>query len=31
MKRDRKRELVLRSAGFVVVRYSWDQVTSQPD
>jgi hypothetical protein len=31
MKRDRERELALRSFGFVVVRYSWDQVTGKPD
>jgi hypothetical protein len=29
MKRDRRRELALRSAGFRVIRYSWDQVTGQ--
>lgn len=30
MKRDRERELALRSLGFRVVRYSWEQVTSHP-
>jgi len=29
MKRDRDRELALRSRGFIVARYSWDQVTRQ--
>jgi hypothetical protein len=31
MKRDRNRELFLRSAGFRVVRYSWDQIVNHPD
>ena len=30
MKRDRDRELALRSMGFAVARYSWDQVTKRP-
>lgn len=29
--RDRARELVLRTAGFRVLRYTWQQVTEQPD
>jgi hypothetical protein len=29
--RDRRRELLLREAGFRVLRYSWQQVTQQPD
>jgi len=28
---DRRRELVLRAAGFLVLRYTWQQVTLQPD
>ena len=30
MKRDRRRELALRSAGFRVVRHSWDQIVELP-
>jgi very-short-patch-repair endonuclease len=28
---DRHRELVLRQAGFHVVRYTWQQITRRPD
>jgi very-short-patch-repair endonuclease len=31
MKRDREREMALRSMGFRVVRYSWDQITRRPE
>jgi very-short-patch-repair endonuclease len=31
IKRDRHNELVLRSHGLLVVRYTWDQVTFEPD
>ena len=31
MKRDRQRELALRSHGFLVARYSWEQITETPD
>jgi hypothetical protein len=30
IERDRAREVVLRSAGFVVLRYTWHQVTHEP-
>ncbi len=30
-KRDRRRELALRAQGFLVARYTWEQVTRQPD
>lgn len=29
MKRDRQREMALRTKGFQVVRYAWDQVTTR--
>ena len=28
---DRRRELILRRAGYTVVRYTWAQVTQRPD
>ena len=28
---DRRRELTLREAGYRVLRYSWEQVTQQPE
>jgi very-short-patch-repair endonuclease len=31
MKRDRQRELALRTYGLRVVRYSWDQIVRHPD
>jgi predicted transcriptional regulator of viral defense system len=31
MKRDRQRELALRSYGFRVARYSWEQITGAPE
>jgi very-short-patch-repair endonuclease len=31
MERDRGRELTLRSAGYSVLRYTWQQVTQQPE
>jgi hypothetical protein len=31
IERDRGRELKLRNAGYTVVRYTWQQVTRQPD
>ena len=31
MERDRRKELELRAAGFVVIRYTWPQVMEQPD
>ena len=29
--RDRQRDVELRAAGFIVLRYTWHQVTRQPD
>jgi very-short-patch-repair endonuclease len=31
LRRDRRRELKLRAAGYVVVRYSYDQIVNEPD
>jgi very-short-patch-repair endonuclease len=31
IKRDRQRELALRAQGFLVVRYTWDQLTDGPE
>jgi Transcriptional regulator, AbiEi antitoxin/Protein of unknown function (DUF559) len=31
IKRDRRREMVLRAKGFQIVRYTWDQVSGRPD
>ena len=31
IERDRRKELALRAAGFVVIRYTWDQVVHQPE
>jgi very-short-patch-repair endonuclease len=31
IERDRAREVLLRAAGFRVLRYTWQQVTEQPD
>jgi very-short-patch-repair endonuclease len=31
IKRDRERELTLRSSGFLVLRYTWEQVTKRAD
>jgi predicted transcriptional regulator of viral defense system len=31
IKRDRQRELALRARGFLVVRYTWDQLTDGPE
>jgi len=31
MERDRGRELTLRGAGYLVLRYTWRQVTQQPE
>lgn len=30
IERDRRKELALRAAGFLVIRYTWDQVVNQP-
>ena len=31
LERDRRREMRLRAAGFIVLRYTWKQVTEEPD
>jgi very-short-patch-repair endonuclease len=31
IERDRRKELVLRRAGFVILRYTWEQVTTEPE
>lgn len=31
MERDRRKELQLRAAGFLVIRYTWDQVVHEPE
>jgi len=31
MERDRRRDLALRTAGHTVLRYTWKQVTEQPE
>jgi Protein of unknown function (DUF559) len=31
IERDRRKELELRAAGFLVIRYTWDQVVHQPE
>jgi very-short-patch-repair endonuclease len=31
MERDRQKELELRAAGFLVIRYTWQQVMQRPD
>ena len=31
IKRDRRKELELRAAGFLVIRYTWEQIVHQPE
>jgi predicted transcriptional regulator of viral defense system len=31
LRRDRRKEVALRTAGFLVLRYTWEQVTEQPE